>query len=110
MTYEWFYDIVLICLFILKLTVKPRVMVVSHPSPPMVRKGQNITLLCQEESLNVKIINRFSWLQNGRLLNNNINKLQIVRADSDVTGVYLCNVKNIAGEDFDVVKVTVTCE
>ncbi|XP_052063840.1 hemicentin-1-like [Mytilus californianus] len=92
----------------LSLIFKPDVKVVSYPSPPTVQKGHGITLVCQDESGNDEIINSFSWNQHGRLLNNNTKTLQIVRADSDVTGEYTCTVKNIAGEDCDVVNVTVT--
>lgn len=94
----------------LKFAVKPIVTLVSHPSTPTVRKGHNITLFCQDKSGNDEIVNSFSWNQHGRLLKNNTSTLQIVRADSDVNGAYLCKVKNIAGEDFNVVTVTVVCE
>ncbi|VDI33012.1 Hypothetical predicted protein [Mytilus galloprovincialis] len=91
----------------LSLILKPNVTVVSHPSPPTVRKGHNITLLCQDKSGNGEMINNFVWNQPGRLLNTNTSTLQIVRAQSDVTGEYICLVKNVAGEDIDVVNVTV---
>ncbi|CAC5424086.1 unnamed protein product [Mytilus coruscus] len=89
-------------------SIKPCVTIASHPNPPTVRKGHNITLFCQDGCANDEVTNNFSWTQNGRLINNNTNMLQFIRAHSYVTGEYICIVKNIAGENFDVVNVTVT--
>ncbi|CAC5424099.1 HMCN [Mytilus coruscus] len=92
----------------LRLLFRPRVSVVSLPSPPTITKGGTIRLLCEDNRENNENINSFSWSHDGQLLPNNTNLLLFENADPVVAGEYTCLARNIAGEDFDVLEIIVT--
>lgn len=89
--------------------VKPRVSLISSPQP-VIRKGQSLHLICQDESDVIGNITLFSWTHNGQILPNYTNSLLFRNADAEVAGEYKCNASNEAGEDYDSIKVIVTCK
>ncbi|CAC5424089.1 HMCN [Mytilus coruscus] len=92
----------------LRLIFRPRVSVVSLPSPSTITKGGTIKLLCEENGENNDHTNSFSWSHDGQLLPNNTNFLLFENADPVVAGEYICLARNIAGEDCDFLEIIVT--
>lgn len=91
-------------------TVIPRVSVVSMPSPPTITEGGTVKLICEDNGETNKNNNTFLWSHDGQWLKNITNILLFENADPIVAGKYTCLVRNIAGEDFDVLEIIVTCE
>lgn len=96
------------CIFLS--TVKPRISVISFPSPPTITRGQNIKLLCNETSDKNENIDTFLWQHDGKLLANNTNILSFENADLAVSGEYICTAKNVAGKDSAGLKIIVSCK
>lgn len=76
----------------------------------MITEGGTIKLICEDSGETTGNTNTFLWSHDGQLLTNNTNILLFKNADPVVAGKYTCLVKNIAGEDFDVLEIIVTCE
>lgn len=82
--------------------------VITTPGPT-VKKGRNITLVCQDTSDEHTHLEIF-WKHNRKVLRNKTNVLQFKNVLPNVAGEYICIVRNTAGDDSDRVNITVTCK